>query len=438
MAGPFKEEQARSDVTIASVDALQRTLEGLRTVFTGRLSESQLDSLVKLNAANRSSFEQKIEKYAHNLDPLRMSSLARAYYSGYREAKFGEFKLLMRTYALTIKTKELDDLIVAIAGGRQKNQDEFIKLIKGYNPALAPAAESVYHKCSRLYAVALIGVIGEKQPGEASQISNEKKLKEILGELRKTVETYINYGDITRVEGDELSRKTIQRMAEPLNNEQRKKLFDLALAVGFASSVVDVVQSYFSFMPQTSVDTTQTSKIAMQSVVERIRSVDELAKQKLEELREEDAGGKKLGAEEKRKKLREDAEKMLMDEEEGKKPAKKAPEPADLEQVTSIRNDMHKEVRLIESARNDLVAKMPLEKAFNDPKFEEMFEEHRSEEVKETRKYFQTGMVPVKVLDAIANIRPPDVASYGPVSQLALLRAYRKTLQEYGKQAKAG
>lgn len=179
------------------------------------------------------------------------------------------------------------------------------------------------------------------------------------------------------------------------------------------------------------------AKGGMQDVVARIRSVDDLAKQKLEDLRKEDSEDKKLSPEAKRKRLREDAEKMLREEEEGKKTVKKEPEPTDLAQATSIRSDMRQEVRLIESARGSLSEKMPLEKAFNDPKFEEMFEQHRSEEVKDTRKYFQTGMVPVKVLDAIANIRPPDVASYGPVSQLALLRAYRKTLEEYGQNAKA-
>jgi vacuolar-type H+-ATPase subunit I/STV1 len=183
----------------------------------------------------------------------------------------------------------------------------------------------------------------------------------------------------------------------------------------------------------------QTARSAMQSIVERIRSVDDLAKQKLEELRKEDTEEKKLSPEEKRKKLREDAEKMLREEEEGeKKTGKKAPEPApiDLAEAKTIKAEMREEVEGIDKVRKNILRKTTLDEMFKDPKFDDIFEQHRGEEIKEmvTRKYFKSGMVPVKVLDAIANIRPPDVASYGPVSQLGLLRAYRKSLEEYSQQ----
>jgi hypothetical protein len=180
-------------------------------------------------------------------------------------------------------------------------------------------------------------------------------------------------------------------------------------------------------------------KSAMQSIVERIRSVDDLAKQKLEELRKEDTEEKKLSPEEKRKKLREAAAKILQEEEEGeKKTGKKAPEPAptDLSEAKTIKAEMRDEVEGIDKARKNILRKTTLDEMFRDPKFDDIFEQHRGEEIKEmvTRKYFKSGMVPVKVLDAIANIRPPDVASYGPVSQLGLLRAYRKSLEEYSQQ----
>jgi hypothetical protein len=103
---------------------------------------------------------------------------------------------------------------------------------------------------------------------------------------------------------------------------------------------------------------------------------------------------------------------------------------------------MLKVAKDIDGARKDLIAKLPpdptsknpLDQVFRNQHFQDLFEQHRGEEVMNSKKYFDNRVVPVKVLDAVANIKPPDVAKYGPVSQLAILKAYNTALREYAQQ----
>jgi hypothetical protein len=462
---------ASSRTTLES-KALNETNDQLASAYAFRghaiFSAPQLNELSGIAAANRVFFGNLLTGptgYVPTMSTADLTELAKAYYSGEKNSaqKFEELlQTMLQKYAPALNQKQRTDLasaiadhslVKSIAANRETNQTLFEQKIEEYKPRLQAQIPQLLGDVSTLCAewAELYRANYRLQMAE-TEATEELKAKKIAGAGTK-IEQVLNeihntnhdiYALLTKLASttsatlslttDTLDQESLQRIAQPINKDQRNTLFDLAEAAGFALSVINAVRSYYSAFQQ-SPAATQAAKIGMQDMVARLRSVDDLAKEKLKDLLKEDSEGKKLSAEEKRKKLREDAEQMLKEEEEGKKTAKKAPESADLEQATNIKSDMLQEARKIESARKSLTAKMPLDQAFRDPKFEEMFEQHRSEEVKDTRKYFESGMVPVKVLDAIANIRPPDVASYGPVSQLAILRAYRKTLQEYAQQA---
>ncbi len=433
LTGQLKVQTDVQSRTVLESRALNDTRNDLLTLFSKYgidLNPQQQDLLGTISAANRNFFGQTIMGYIKKpLQPSEIADLADAYFAQYhkRRMQTAEDKTAFTSMMTRYGVSDFQGFITPVEANRKQNQELFDKTVKEYFPSAEKVPE--YWRCQGFYTLEL----GIKTPGDPVKFTKRQERYDYLVNGK----TYIRKATLAGVIDDEegFQKTFLQRTVYGLPPQQRKEWLDVALEAGFTRAVVEMVRSAYQFVPQGAGAATQMGRTSMQTIVERIRSVDDLAKQKLEDMRNEDAEGKKLSADEKRKKLREDAEKMLKEEEEGKKTSKKAPEPADLEQATSIRKDMRQEVRLIQSARESLMAKMPLEKAFNDPQFEGMFENHRIEEVKDTRKYFTSGMVPMKVLDAIANIRPPDVASYGPISQLALLRAYRKTLEEYGQKA---
>jgi hypothetical protein len=400
----------------------------IRARFTG-LSDTQIKDLATLAGANRNVFEQKLRGFGIK-DEKVMDALESAFYHKTQTSQ--------QTLGKYLTTSQMTELTSAVEGEWAKSQVRFTQLIK-QSPNLASVSDAtsrkIYNESGWIYSIAE----DQTEARGAAVKSDWKKLETALGKLDNTISNAQSEGAIA--DANKVRKDALQWIAEPLNNAQRNRLFDIAQAVGFAVSVISAVRSYYGFTPQNVATATaaQGGKIIESDIMARLRSVDDLAKQKLEEMKKEDSEGKRLGSEEKRKiaseRLREEANRILMEEQEkGKKAETKAPDPVTLEQAQSIRSDMRDEVQAIDKARNSLLRKMPsLDKVFADPKFEQTFEDHRGEEVMALKKYFQTGMVPVKVLDAVANIRPPDVASYGPMSQLAILRAYRKTLQDFDR-----
>jgi hypothetical protein len=429
VAGLYQKEQQSQTTTLEDA-AFNRTLSRLSPIYEGRLDQGQLNELAKLAAANRSVFEQKLTAYLPTLKDADINRLSRVYYSEDKNAR-QNFEDMLRRHEPDLDTRRLDSIMKDVSADWANNQKAFEHKLKEYVPELDfSATKQIYSQWAELDRCNCLLSRAEYSAADAFKSatpSAKTELKESLNGVRALNQVSFNLlSRIASANGTELgmdlsalTQESLQRIAAPLNNAQRTSLFDLALETGFSSSVVNISKSYFKFMPAESV-----SSAGMQGILERIFSVDDLASRKLTELTDSST---------KSKKLLEDAQRMLLEADEGQKNPRKDLEPADLSQANTLRTETLKEAQGVENARKSLLRKMPLENAFRDPKFEDIFEQHRIEESTSAgiRKYFKSGAVPVKVKFEIANIRPPEIANYGPVAQLGLLRAYRKTLQDY-------
>jgi hypothetical protein len=180
---------------------------------------------------------------------------------------------------------------------------------------------------------------------------------------------------------------------------------------------------------------TQAKSFSMTSVTQQLTAITEFVEEKLKEMEEEKK--KKEGTKEaepeskvrRRKAKKKEAEELLKKIEAGKQI--ETPVESKLDRMK-----LYDEVKAAERAKDGLDVK----ELINEPKFQEIYEEKRDDELRGVLK----GLVPEKV-GQVAEVmksgqggQKVSLTKYDIAIQTALVSAYRKSLEEYAKAPKAG